>query len=83
MGRPRGAPTTRKEFRLEARQVQYLEALIATASLGKPTLVSLIRQAVDDLISRELAKPAVKSGVEIFMKRHGSVVNLHEVANRK
>jgi hypothetical protein len=83
MGRPRGAPTTRKEFRLEARQVQYLEALIATAPLGTPTLVSLIRQAVDELISRELAKPGVKNEVEIFMKRHGSVVKLQEIVNRK
>jgi hypothetical protein len=83
MGRPPGVPTTRKEFRLESRQVQYLEALIATSSLGKPTLVSLIRQAVDNLISRELAKPGVKTEVELYMKGHRSVVNLQDVRNRK
>ena len=81
MGRPRGAPTKRKEFRLEARQVEMLEALIATASLGKPTLVSLIRQAVDEFIAQGLKKPEVRERVERHLKEHRRVVNLHEVRN--
>lgn len=83
MGRPRGVPTTRKEFRLEARQVEHLEALIATAALGKPTLVSLIRQAVDDFISSELAKAGVRAEVERYFKDHRRVVNLHEIRKEK
>lgn len=83
MGRPRGVPTTRKEFRLEARQLEYLEALIATASLGKPPLVSLVRQAVDDFIARELAKPGVRPEVEHYLKNHRRVVNLRDVRKEK
>jgi len=83
MGRPRGAPTKRKEFRLEARQVEYLEALIATAPLGRPTLVSIIRQAVDDFIRRELSKPEVKARVERTLKDRRKVVNLRDVKRDK
>ncbi len=79
MGRPRGAPTTRKEFRLEARQIELVEALIATSSLGKPTLVSLMRQAVDEFIDREIKKPGVRERVEGHLKETKRVVNLHEV----
>lgn len=83
MGRPRGVPTERKEFRLEARQVQYLEALIATATLGKPTLVSLVRQAVDDLIKREVAKPDVRARVESFLRQRRKVVNLRDLKRER
>ena len=71
MARPRGTQTARKEFRLEATQVEQLEGLIETAPLGRPTLVSLVRQAVDEFICRELAKPGVREQVEAFVrKRH-------------
>lgn len=83
MGRPRGVPTKRKEFRLEARQVEYLEALIATAPLGKPTLVSLVRQAVDEFTSRELMKAGVRDQVQRYFKERRKVVNLHEVRKEK
>ena len=83
MGRPRGAVTTRKEFRLEARQVEYLEAFIATASLGKPTLVSVVRQAVDQFIARELKNPEVRDQMERYFKENRRVVNLHEVSKGK
>ena len=79
MGRPRGAPTARKEFRLETRQVEYLEALIATAALGKPTQVSLVRQAVDQFIERELAKSGTRTQVDKYLKARRGIVNLHEV----
>jgi hypothetical protein len=79
MGRPRGVPTTRKEFRLEARQVEYFEALRETAALGKPSLVSLARQAVDEFITRELAKRDVRSRVERYLNEHRKIVKLHEV----
>ncbi len=82
MGRPRGVPTTRKEFRLEARQVEHLEALIATAPLGKPTFVSLIRQAVDEFVSRELTRAGVREQVESYLKQSGRVVNLHQVRKK-
>lgn len=81
MGRPRGVPTSRKEVRLEARQVEYLDALIATAGLGKPTFVSLVRQAVDDLIDRELSKAAVRSQVERHLNERRGIVKLREVHN--
>lgn len=74
---------TRKEFRLEPRQIEHLEALIATASLGKPPLVSLIRQAVDEFISSELLKSGVRERVERYLKERGRVVNLHEVRKGK
>ena len=79
MGRPKGAPTTRKEFRLEARQVELLEALIATATLGKPSMVSLARQAVDQFIAREMARPSVRERVEAYLNERRKIVNLHEV----
>jgi hypothetical protein len=78
MGRPRGVPTSRKEFRLESRQVECLEALIATAPLGRPPMVSLVRQAVDNLIAQEFAKPGVKAQVEKYLNAR-KVVNLREV----
>src|SRR5438034_10484249 len=78
LGRPRGAPTKRKEFRLEERQIEYLEALIATSALGRPPLVSLVRQAVDEFLRRELAKPDVRARVERFLREQGKVVKLRE-----
>lgn len=83
MGRPRGVPTTRKEFRLEARQVEYLEALIATAPLGKPPFVSLVRQAVDEFISRKLRRAGVREQVERYLKQGRQVVNLHAVRRKE
>ena len=83
MGRPRGVPTTRKEFRLEPRQIDHLEALIATAALGKPPLVSLVRQAVDEFVARELLKAGVREQVERYLKERRRVVNLHEVRKEK
>lgn len=79
MGRPKGVPTTRKEFRLEDRQVELLEALRVTATLGTPPLVSLVRQAVDQFISREMGKPEVRERVEVYLNERRKVVNLREV----
>lgn len=79
MGRPRGVPTKRKELRLEARQVEILEALIATATMGKPSLVSLVRQAVDDFLDHQLRQPGVREKVEGHLREGRRVVNLHEV----
>lgn len=79
MGRPRGVATVRKETRLEPRQIEYLEALIATAALGKPSFISLVRQAVDDLINRELTKPGVRAQVEQYLKARRKVVDLHQL----
>jgi len=83
MGRPRGTPTTRKEFRLEARQVELLEALIATATLGKPSMVSLARQAVDQFIAREIAKPGARERLEAYLNERRKVVRLHDVRKDK
>lgn len=83
MGRPRGAPTRRKEFRLEERQVEYLEALIEVAPIGKPTLVSIIRQAVDDFIALELSKPDVRQRVDRILREQRKVVNLHDVSKER
>ncbi len=83
MARPRGVPTQRKEFRLEARQVEYLEAFIATAPLGTPPLVSLVRQALDEFIKRELSKPDVRARVEGFLRQRRKVVNLRDVKKDK
>lgn len=79
MGRPKGVATERKEFRLESRQVEVLNALIATASLGRPTLVSLVRQAVDEFIANELKKADVRERVDRHLKDRRRVVNLHEI----
>jgi hypothetical protein len=64
---------------LETRQIEFLDALIETAQRGKPTLVSLIRQAVDDFISSELARPGVRAQVEKYLKERRNVVTLREV----
>lgn len=82
MGRPKGVSTTRKEFRLEDRQVEMLEALQVTASLGTPPLVSLVRQAVDQFLARELAKPEVRERVEAYLKERRKVVTLREVGKK-
>jgi hypothetical protein len=80
MARPKGVPTSRKEARLETRQVEYLEALVATSTLGKPTYVSLVRQAVDEFIARQiLSKPEVRQQVEKYLKDEGKVVALRGV----
>jgi hypothetical protein len=79
MGRPKGAPTRRKEFRLEDRQVELLEALRVTAPLGTPPLVSIVRQAVEQFISREMAKPEVRERVDAYLNERRKVVNLREV----
>ena len=79
MGRPKGAPTSRKEFRLEDRQIEFLEALRVTATLGTPPLVSIVRQAVDAFIDREMAKPDVRERVESYLRERRKVVNLREV----
>jgi len=79
MGRRKGVPTTRKEFRLEDRQIEFLEALRMTAPLGTPPLVSILRQAVDEFIAREIAKPGVKERVDSFVNERRKVVNLREV----
>jgi hypothetical protein len=64
---------------LETRQIEFLDALIETAQRGKPTLVSLIRQAVDDFISGELARPGVRAQVEKYLKERRNVITLREV----
>ena len=83
MGRPRGVPTERKEFRLEARQVELLEALRSTASLGTPPLVSLVRQAVDQFIAREMSRADARERVESFLAERRKVVTLREVGREK
>lgn len=82
-GRPRGVATTRKDFKLEPRQIESLEALQETASLGRPSLVSLVRQAVDLFVEREMMKPEVRERVERYYNEHRRVVNLHEVRKEK
>ena len=79
MGRSKGVPTTRKEFRLEDRQVELLEALRSTASLGTPPLVSLVRQAVDQFVAREMAQRDVRERVNAYLDERRKVVNLREV----
>lgn len=80
MARHKGIPTGRKEARLETRQIDYLEALIATAPLGKPSYVSLVRQAVDDFIDRQiLSKREVRQQVESYLRDTGKVVALRGV----
>ena len=79
MSRRKGAPTSRKEFRLEDRQIELLEALGVTAPLGTPPLVSIVRQAVDQFIAREMAKPDVKERVDAYLSERRKVVNLREV----
>jgi hypothetical protein len=66
-------------MRLENRQIQLLDALIATAPLGKPTFISLVRQAVDEFLAAELAKPGVQTKVDKYLHEHRRVVNLREV----
>jgi hypothetical protein len=83
MGRPKGAPTSRKEFRLEDRQIELLEALRLTASLGTPSLVSLVRQAVDQFIAREMAKADVRERVDSHLNEARKVVKLREVGKER
>lgn len=63
-GRPRGAPAQSMQLDLEVRQVQYLNAFRAISTLGTPTFISLVRQALDKFIAAELAKPGVRAAVE-------------------
>lgn len=79
MGRPKGAPTTRKEFRLEDRQIELLEALRVTATLGTPSLVSLVRQAVDQFLGHEMAKSEIRNRVDAYLNERRKVVSLREV----
>lgn len=82
-GRPRGVATARKEFRLEPRQVESLEALQQAAPLGRPSLVSLVRQAVDQFVDRQMTQPEVRERVERYYNERRRVVNLHEVRKEK
>jgi len=77
MGRPRGVPTTRKEFRLEDKQLEQLEALRAVAPYGEPSLVSLVRQAIDEFISKALANVDTHARVERYLRTHQRVASLH------
>jgi hypothetical protein len=76
--RPRGAPTRRKEFRLDERQIQYLEALIEAAPLGKPTLTSVVRQAVQQFIDRQLEDREVRGRVERIIGQRPRIVRLND-----
>lgn len=76
MPRQRGAPTRRKEFRLEERQIVYLEALIEAAPLGKPSLTSVVRQAVQLFIDKQLEDREVRTRVERIVGQRPRVVRL-------
>ena len=75
MARP---PCSRKDLWLEDRQIEQLEALAMAASIGKPSFVSLVRQALDQFISHQLSNSATKEEVERYL-RTKRVVGLHEV----
>ncbi len=77
-GRPPGPPKSPKNFRLEDRQIAYLGAFRAVASLGTPTFTSLITQAVDEYIERCLADKQLKQRVEAFLNTE-RVVHLRQV----
>jgi len=76
MPRPPGAPTRRKEFRLEERQLIFLDALIEAAPLGKPSLTSVVRQAVQQFIDNQLKDREVRERVERIVGQRPRVVRL-------
>jgi hypothetical protein len=83
-GRPRGGPggvplSKKRDLQLEVRQVQLLDALIATAPIGTPTFTSLIRQAVNMFLDAKLAEPGVQTKVDKYLKAHRRVANLRDV----
>lgn len=78
-GRPPGPPKLRKDLQLEQRQIECLEALRATALLGQPSFVSLVRQAVDQFITSALADDATRARVEAYLG-NGKIVKLRDVA---
>jgi hypothetical protein len=71
-------PTRRKEFRLEERQLLHLEALIEAAPLGKPSLTSVVRQAVQQFIDKQLEDREVRERVERIVGQRPRVVRLPE-----
>lgn len=80
MGRPSRLPgSVRKDIWFEPRQVELLDALRETCALGKPPFTSLVLQAVDTFLARELARPGVRMEVEKYLKEHRQVVNLRDV----
>jgi hypothetical protein len=68
-GRPGGPLKEAKLIEIELRQIQYLNALIETSTLGRPSFTSLVRQAIDMYIAAQLAKPDVRTAVEGYLGR--------------
>ena len=73
----------RVEVHFRPQQVALLEGLQATAQRGTPTMMSLILQAVDEFIARELRQPGVQSAVDKYLGEHRKVVNLREVKDEE
>ncbi len=78
MGRPLGPPCTRKDMWLENRQIEHLEALAATSSLGKPPFTALVKQALEEFIRNQLDDAATRERVEHYLKSN-RVVKLRKV----
>jgi hypothetical protein len=69
-GRPGGPLKEAKLIELELRQIQYLNALIETSTLGRPPFTTLVRQAIDMYIAVQLAKPDIRAAVEEYLGRN-------------
>ena len=78
MARPSGLPSTRKEMCLEDRQIEYLEALRSVSPIGKPSFTSLVKQALDEFIYRQLSNAETKEQVERHRKTN-RVVSIRKV----
>jgi hypothetical protein len=62
--------------------VEVLNAFVATADMGEPTFVSLVRQAIDEFIARKMASAETKAQVEAHLKQR-KIVTLREVNGKK
>ena len=76
--RPPRTPKSRKDIRLEDRQIAYLEALQAIAPYGPPSFTSLVKQAVEEFINRQLANKDITQKVDAVLNTN-RVVKLHQV----
>lgn len=68
---PRPPGSERKDIWFLPNQLESLDALIETSTLGRPSFTSLVLQAVDALIEQEMAKPEenVETGVAKLVDR--------------
>lgn len=81
-GRPPGPPSSIKDVSLYNTQWEHLEALQAIAPIP-PSRCAQVRQAVQEYIVREMAKPGVREQVEAHFKQSPNVVKLRDVKNDK